>query len=228
MGTAAPVSDGLSAMVTPPPKKKFGGGKIIATILGFLVLVSGIAGGVILTQQNQQIKEKAAAEGGYRVEYICKKDGSSDAWCLDSVVDCPNDSGGPRSCDDSYWNGWDCTDGPHSEPCSGIGGGGGGGGNSFSCKNINAYSAAWASLSTTDLAKYKAGDTVNFCAAGEVLENLVPVEAARFTINGTQRPETTDKRPGGGKNEFCDTYVIPTSTTVFNVSAEVKVLGKWK
>ncbi len=58
-GSAAPATENFS--VTPPPKKKFGGGKIIATILGFLVLAGGIAGGVVLTQQNQNIAEKAGA-----------------------------------------------------------------------------------------------------------------------------------------------------------------------
>jgi len=46
--------------VTPKTKKKFGGGKIIATILGLVVLVGGIAAGIILTQQKQLFKQKAA------------------------------------------------------------------------------------------------------------------------------------------------------------------------
>lgn len=48
--------------VTPPPKKKFGGKRIIATILGMLLLVAGVGGGVYLTQQNQDIREKADNE----------------------------------------------------------------------------------------------------------------------------------------------------------------------
>lgn len=47
--------------ITPPePKKKFGGKKIIATILGVLILAGGILGGVVLTRQNQNINEQAA------------------------------------------------------------------------------------------------------------------------------------------------------------------------
>jgi Cys-rich repeat protein len=57
-GSSAP-SD-LPPVTPSGPKKKFGGGKIIATILGFLILAGGIAGGVILTQQQQDIREKAS------------------------------------------------------------------------------------------------------------------------------------------------------------------------
>src|SRR5258706_8399073 len=58
-GSAAPPD--LPPMTTGGPKKKFGTGKIIATILGIFLLVGGIAGGVLLTQQNQNIGEKADA-----------------------------------------------------------------------------------------------------------------------------------------------------------------------
>jgi hypothetical protein len=56
-GSAAPPG-------TPPvistPKKKFGGGKIIATILGILLLVGGIGAGILLTQQPQLFQQKAS------------------------------------------------------------------------------------------------------------------------------------------------------------------------
>jgi len=55
------------ANVTPPsnptvsgPRKKFGGGKIIATILGLVVLLGGVGAGIFLTGQNQNINEKAS------------------------------------------------------------------------------------------------------------------------------------------------------------------------
>jgi hypothetical protein len=50
-GSAAP-SD-LPPVISPSPKKKFGGGKIIATILGLLLLLGGVGTGVYLTRQNQ-------------------------------------------------------------------------------------------------------------------------------------------------------------------------------
>ncbi|HKB88182.1 MAG TPA: hypothetical protein VKC53_00890 [Patescibacteria group bacterium] len=56
-GSAAPPD--LPPMVTSSPKKKFGSGKIIATILGLLLLVGGVGTGVYLTQQNQNPNSKA-------------------------------------------------------------------------------------------------------------------------------------------------------------------------
>ncbi len=98
-----------------PPMKKFGTGKIIATILGLLLLVGGIAGGVLLTQQNQNISEKAI--GGYREEKKCTQPDGSFKWCLVRTVDCTNDSGGPISCGQATWNKENCEN--VTEPCSG-------------------------------------------------------------------------------------------------------------
>lgn len=80
-GSSAP-SD-LPPVTPSSPKKKFGGGKIIATILGFLVLAGGIAGGVILTQQNQDVRERAG--GGGCQESGC---GSSGLTCNESTGKC--------------------------------------------------------------------------------------------------------------------------------------------
>ena len=46
--------------ITSKPKKKFGGGKIIATILGLIILVGGVGAGIMLTQQKQLVNQKAA------------------------------------------------------------------------------------------------------------------------------------------------------------------------
>ena len=59
-GSAAPSFD-IPPVITPSqPKKKFGGKRVIATILGLLVLVGGLGAGVILLRQQQDIREKAA------------------------------------------------------------------------------------------------------------------------------------------------------------------------
>lgn len=54
-----PESGNLPPIITPSPKKKFGGGRIIATILGILLLVGGVGAGILLTQQKQLIPQKA-------------------------------------------------------------------------------------------------------------------------------------------------------------------------
>lgn len=75
-GSAAPAGDIIPPSVVIPEKssstpdlstqtnKKFGGkkGKFIATILGILLLVGSIGAGVILVQQQQDVREKAYLE----------------------------------------------------------------------------------------------------------------------------------------------------------------------
>lgn len=59
-GSAAPSFD-IPPVVTPgQPKKKFGGKRVVATILGLLVLVGGLGAGIVLVRQQQDIREKAA------------------------------------------------------------------------------------------------------------------------------------------------------------------------
>lgn len=213
-----PVSDSDSGSSAPPdippiitstPKKKSGGGKIIATILGLFLLVGGIGAGILLTQQEQDVREKAYTG-------TCSEEGAPS--CAIAKQECTIEKA--DKCEWRLAPGSEC-----GYKCVEIGGGGGGG---FSCIGIKSYSSIWALLSEADLTKLKAGDIVNFCATGKTRQDIIPVEAARFTINGTLRPETTAKRPGGGKQEFCDAYTIPAGTTTFNVSAEVKVLNRWK
>jgi len=61
-GSAAPSDDiNLPPVVMgTTPKKKFAGGRVIATILGLLLLVGGLGAGTYLVKQNQDIREKAA------------------------------------------------------------------------------------------------------------------------------------------------------------------------
>lgn len=59
-GTASPMDDAiLPPIVTSKNKEKKSTGKIIATILGLFLLVGGIGAGVLLVNQNQDIREKA-------------------------------------------------------------------------------------------------------------------------------------------------------------------------
>jgi hypothetical protein len=54
-----PPPDIPPVVTSPKPKKKFGGKKVVATILGILFLIGGIGAGVILVQNQQDIRERA-------------------------------------------------------------------------------------------------------------------------------------------------------------------------
>lgn len=235
-GSAAPIDDSTlgdtsGMMVSPPPKKKFGGGKIIATILGLFLLVGGIAGGVLLTKQNQNVNEKAAVQdepcnevgacGGLAgAQQECAAKGDRCKWINAGQTQVCPDNSGQHKCADCVLHSvpGKCVGAtPPPAPTA-------------SCQGVKAYSTTWALLNATQLSALKVGDQVNFCATGATtpVQDQVQFTAARFKINGTDRPETTAKRPGGSPNEFCDLYTIPAATTTFNVSAQVKILNQWK
>ncbi|KKQ92121.1 MAG: hypothetical protein UT17_C0003G0144 [Candidatus Woesebacteria bacterium GW2011_GWB1_39_10] len=203
-GSAAPAD--LPPIIVSTPKKKFGGGKIIATILGLFLLVGGISGGVILTRQGPGFTNKAGGSGD-----TCDfgtTPGQCEANCeaiVKSTPGCHPNTG--IGCGSEY--NADCLDRPRNV--------------TINCGGAEAYSITWTLLNSSDLTNLKAGDQVNFCVTGETNQNIVPFTAARFTINGVLRPETSNKRPGDHPNEFCDQYTIPDEVTTFNVTAEVKI-----
>lgn len=59
-GSASPPPPEVTSLVTPS-KKKYGTGKIIATILGILILVGGVGAGIALTSQKQLFQQKATS-----------------------------------------------------------------------------------------------------------------------------------------------------------------------
>lgn len=91
------------------------------------------------------------------------------------------------------------------------------------CGDVKAYDTNWKLLTSDDLKSLKTGAIVRFAVAGTT--NSGSFDKARFTINGTQRPEVTTKKPS--TDEFYDEYTIPAGTTSFTVSAQVHhvVLG---
>ncbi len=85
------------------------------------------------------------------------------------------------------------------------------------CGEVKAYDTNWKLLSSDDLKKLKSGAIVRFAVSGTASSGTF--DKARFTINGTQRPEVSTKKPGS--DEFYDEYTIPTGTTTFTVTAQV-------
>ena len=85
------------------------------------------------------------------------------------------------------------------------------------CHNVTAYDSEWNLLSGFDLSSLNAGDVVRFVVGGDTDSGFF--DKARFTINGTLRPEVTSKRPG--TEEFYDEYIIPAGVTSFTVDAQI-------
>lgn len=85
------------------------------------------------------------------------------------------------------------------------------------CGAVLAYDSSWGALSSAQLSALKEGDSVNFCVSGNTTSGTF--DMARFTINGTQMPDTTTKRPNSV--DFCQSYTIPGGKTTFTVSAKI-------
>ena len=82
---------------TPKAKKKFGAGKIIATILGLVVLVGGVGAGILLTQQPQLFQQKATtcipgattscqANNGRAGTHTCNTAGTAYSDCIATIT----------------------------------------------------------------------------------------------------------------------------------------------
>lgn len=111
----APMTDdsppvGIPPAFVPPPKRKMSGGKIVGAILGLLLLVGGIGAGVLLVQQQQDIREKAFSSSG------CTAIGGPTAECVPSTYSCSNDYG-TVDCGSGFKCGVSCS--APGDSCSG-------------------------------------------------------------------------------------------------------------
>lgn len=88
---------------------------------------------------------------------------------------------------------------------------------SASCNTVIAYDKDWKQLNSQQLSQLKPGDVVRFSVGGTTSSGSF--DKARFTINGVQRPETTKLRPN--TSEFYDEYTIPSDVTIFEVKAQI-------
>ena len=85
------------------------------------------------------------------------------------------------------------------------------------CLNVKAYDLNWNLLTGFDLSSLKPGDVVRYAVAGTTTQGTF--DKARFTINGTLRPEVSAQKPG--TDEFFDEYTIPPGVESFTVSAQI-------
>lgn len=238
------------------PKKKFGG-KMIATILGLLVLVGSLGAGIVLVKQQQDIREKAAYpyycsltgnricvgndvtgpcyQGGQGGQYACYKLTGNYGKEISGTTNCTCPSPytwGPRNemnknwcfdtaagqCDGQYPYAERCslqpqqctvatsTPTPPTAPP----------GQTPQCLNIKAYDTNWNQLTAAQLSSLKAGDRVRFTVSGTPANKI---DKAKFKINGNQKPEVTQKKPG--TDEYYDEYTIPAGVTSFTVNAKL-------
>lgn len=91
------------------------------------------------------------------------------------------------------------------------------GGLTASCSAVSAYDENWNHLSANQLAQLEAGDEVFFAVSGTASSGTF--QKARFSVNGAQPVEVTDKRPGS--QDFYYKYKIPAGVTTFKVDADM-------
>ncbi len=254
-GSAAPNNDlAMSGVVgTTPPKKKFAGGKVIATILGLFLLVGGVGAGVFLTSENQDIREKASS-----CPLACSNSGNCGPKCpTGQVCHCQDgdpctvaacepetgsgstkefcDQAGREWCVNQYGNAYTCCESGYS--CCQTTNGCCGGSNPpngtdeppIGCLDlINIYDSNWTKVN--DPSTLPAGTNVRVGIIDRYKTSVF--SKARFTVNGTLRPETSAKREvfivgtsGPKMTVFYDNITVSTGTT--NIYAEVEFGGIW-
>jgi len=88
------------------------------------------------------------------------------------------------------------------------------------CLDVKLYSSNWGLLTSSQISNLSQGDQIYFCVRGGIVSGGGSYDSARFTINNTQYPETTLRRPGT-TSEFCQNYTFPAGTYSFNIVAEI-------
>lgn len=229
-----------SVIKSPHTPKKYGGIKIVATILGVVLMIGAIGTSVILVQKQQLNIGSAWDCSKYkfnvsRTGVVTVQNGSrynerpqqAQVYInntLVSTLSVPElNSGqgatiGTVSVPSQQGFTWkvrgtiDCQNEGNYQaeitPPVTI---------SASCNNVVAYDKNWQQLNMQQLSQLKAGDVVRFSVGGTTTSGNF--DKARFTINGVQKPETTNLRPN--TSEFYYEYTIPSNTTNFEVKAEI-------
>ncbi|MFC1649404.1 hypothetical protein ACFL2C_01650 [Patescibacteria group bacterium] len=211
--------------------------KILATILGLVLLVAGVATGVYLVGQQQRVSTRALECSNYSFSVTIEGEVSiangttqvqvaqlAEVYINDQLIETFNvpelQPGqaftlGSVTVPDSGTFTWrvvgavDCeTSGEYAE----------GSRSSTFCSSVLAYDTDWNELSASELSDLSAGDMVRFAVEGTTDQGTF--EAAKFTINEIDQGETTDQRIETG--EFYMDYELPENTIDFDVSATIK------
>jgi hypothetical protein len=87
----------------------------------------------------------------------------------------------------------------------------------YVCNSVKVYDTNWNPLTQAQLSALTAGTTIRLAISGTASVGVI--DKAKFTVNGVERAEVTQKKPGG--SEFYDEYVIPAGVTSFTISAKL-------
>jgi len=98
-----------------------------------------------------------------------------------------------------------------------------GGEESAQCLAVQAFDSSWTLLTADKLSTLNVGDIVRFAIGGTATTGTN--DKAKFKINGVDRSEVTQKRPG--TDEYYDEYTVPEGVSSFTIGAQLHntVLG---
>jgi len=202
----------------------FGGKKILATILGILVLVGGLGAGILLTKQSQDIREKAAIEqwcsvdSGGGCSFVAPGSACSEKETCEYIKEGENGSDGYGLCA--------CTPisvaTPTPAPVT-----------TATCGPIEAYtvsgdptssSSTWTRISLDTSTDLEEGDVIYFAVDATYTTSVI--DSAKFTINGVEQSAATAKASDCSKEntcvvEFYQKYTIPADVTSYTVTAKL-------
>lgn len=215
--------------------------KAIATILGVVLLVAGVAAGVLLVNRNSEVRIKAwdcvnyvfevsedgvvsVRNGSTRNEPLQKADVKINGSVV-ATLDVPALNAGDAATlgtvpvPDGGFS-WevigtkDCEDsGSYGEQTATPTTSD----SRASCNAVVAYDENWNQLSATELSQLQSGDIVRFTVSGNTTSGTF--QKAQFTVNGTERSEVTAQRPGS--SDFYDEYTIPSGVIDIRVTARI-------
>lgn len=224
-------------VVADEPKKSKGGGgrkKMVAGLVGILVLLGSVGVGLFLVSRQQQVITKAWVCSSYNFSVL--RSGEV------KVINTSATSTEPFQraivyIDDAEQTTFDVEEiAPNSEVVLGNVTVPAGGfswrvegtskcsnegtydeGLTLRCTNITAYDDAWTELTATDLTNLAEGDVVRFVVRGTA--SAGSFTKARFSINSSVVNEETTETDAAG--DFYYEYIIPAGETTFTIDAQL-------
>jgi hypothetical protein len=217
-------------------------GKIIATVLGVLLLIGGVAAGVYLVQQQQQFRQKASTDDLCEQEpncFVINNPGNSGSYPVSGIVfnvsltsdqvhsfdPTVQEDGCYRvQIEDGHIN-WEriSTASECAEIVSiqvwtlGDLNNNQQPSTNAMCQNIIIYDEDWNQLDASELSDLSPGETIRFAVKGST--NQGSIDMAKFIVNEVEHEPTTNVRAETG--EFYEEYVLPDGVNRVSVKAQL-------